>query len=320
MPVRSHFGTSLMWVVLYSMVPRTTCTIPVSSCGSLLSDLHVSIQTATMAPTHEKNANCKVRSAAAAASSRLPSEPAEDTPVYVISSNHGLTAHVSHWNGQALLQLGTRCQDRKGSQCSIMVTLDAVEVEVLAHDIARVENMLQEHNAQKRDDMVDLLLRQLPGEDTGRYRHLEVSCWQGHVHASVWRLFINNQSQLCPTRDNVQYNVDQLSELRCLLLLIHDDFAPAARTAQQMSEQEPDTMAVILAWEQKNLEGSQQTQEEEAADEVNSLPAALAPLPPPPQLAIVGGLREAGSPLHPHPQQRWQPRHQQTLRHPSYQS
>ena len=135
-----------------------------------------------MAPTHEKNAAHKVHSAAAAAASpRLPSEPAEDTPVYVISSNHGLTAHVSYWNGQALLQLSTQCEDRNGSQRSIMLTLDAVEVETLADDITQADNMLQEHNAWTCDAAARLLFRQLSAEDTGLYRHLEVSHWQDHV-------------------------------------------------------------------------------------------------------------------------------------------
>ena len=102
------------------------------------------VPTATIAPAHEKNATRKVCSvAAAAASPRLPSEPAEDTPVHVISSNHGLTAHVSYWNGQALIQLRAQCQDRNGLQRSIMVTLDAPEVEALTRDIARAENMLR---------------------------------------------------------------------------------------------------------------------------------------------------------------------------------
>ena len=57
-----------------------------------------------MAPAHDKNAVRKGRSTAGA-STRLPSEPTEDTPVYVISSNHGLTADVPYWNEQDLLQL-----------------------------------------------------------------------------------------------------------------------------------------------------------------------------------------------------------------------
>ena len=37
--------------------------------------------------------------------------PMEETPVYVISSNHGLTTCVTHWNGRAKLQIHCHCQD-----------------------------------------------------------------------------------------------------------------------------------------------------------------------------------------------------------------
>ena len=199
---------------------------------------------------------------------RLPSEPAEDTPVYVIPSNHGLTAHVSYWSGRTLLQLHAQCEDRNGSQCSIMVTLDMTEVEALGRDIAWAESLLQEHNAWMCDATARLLFCQLSEEDTGCYRHL-VSCWQGHVCASMRRFFINNQSQLCPTRDGVQYNGEQLDVLRCLLPLIGYDFVTAARTTQWMSEREKDTMPLILVWEQRDQEGIQQPHEE-GADEVDS--------------------------------------------------
>ena len=121
-----------------------------------------------------------------------------------------------------------------------------------------------------RDAVVWLQLQTVSAKDTRHYRHLELIRWQGHVRVSVRRFFINNQSQLYPTRDGVQYNAKQLGVLKRMFLLIRNDFAMAARTAQQMSEQEQDTMALILAWEQNDTEGSQQPQEEEAADEVDS--------------------------------------------------
>ena len=78
--------------------------------------------TNTMAPTHNKNHAHKGFSAAGAPPI-LPSEPTKDTPVYVISSNHGLTDHVSYWNVRPLLQLRAQCQDRNSPQCGIMITL-----------------------------------------------------------------------------------------------------------------------------------------------------------------------------------------------------
>ena len=184
----------------------------------------------------EKNNARKIcTTAAATASPRLPSEPAEDTPVYVISSIHGFTAHDSYWNGRALLQLCAQCQDRNGAQHH--GALDAVEVEALARDIAWVENMLQEPNAWMCDLAACPLFRQLSAKDTERYGHLEVSRWQGHVCASVQEFFINNQSQLCPNKDGFQHNAEQLGVLRYLLPLMHYDFITAARTTQQMSQQ-----------------------------------------------------------------------------------
>ena len=70
-----------------------------------------------------------------------------------------LDGHNSYWNGWALLQLCTQCQDRNGSQCSIMVTLDTSEVEALGRNIARAENLLQEHNARTHDVAACLLFR-----------------------------------------------------------------------------------------------------------------------------------------------------------------
>ena len=201
---------------------------------------------------------------------RLPSESAEDIPVYVIFSKYIWTAHVSYWNGQALLQLCAQCQDRNDAQCSIMVTLDLSEVEALERDISRAETLLQEHNVRTRKGTARLLFHQLSTEDSRHYRHLEVSQWQGFVRASMQRFLINNQSHLCPTRDSVQYNAEQLEVLRRLLPQLCDDFQMAARSAQHMTEQEQDHMAFILAREQKDMEDSPQQPHNDGMDEVDS--------------------------------------------------
>ena len=133
-----------------------------------------------MALAHDNNIAHKGHSAAGALS-RLPSEPIEDTPMYVIMCNHDLTTHVSYWNGRALLQLLAQCQDRNGSQCSIMVTMDSSEVEVRGRNIAQAESQFQKHNAQTLESTACLLFHQVSMEDTTHYRHLEVSRWQGHV-------------------------------------------------------------------------------------------------------------------------------------------
>ena len=102
---------------------------------------------------------------------RIPSESAEDITVYVIFSTYIWTAHVSYWNGQALLQLCAQCQDRNDSQCSIMVILDLSEVEALERDISRAETLLQEHNVKTRKGTGRLLFHQLSTEDSRHYRH-----------------------------------------------------------------------------------------------------------------------------------------------------
>ena len=151
-----------------------------------------------------------------------------------------------------------------------MVTLDLSEVEALERDISRAETLLQEHNVRTRKGTARLLFHQLSTEDSRHYRHLEVSQWQGFVRASMQRFLINNQSQLCPTRDSVQYNAEQLEVLRCLLPQLCDDFQTAARSAQHMIEQEQDHMAFILAREQNDMEDSQQQPHNDGMDEVDS--------------------------------------------------
>ena len=173
---------------------------------------------------------------------------------------------MSYWNGQALLQLCAPYQDRNGSQCSIMVTLDLSEVEALERDIGRAETLLQEHNVRTCRGTARLHFHQLSTEDSRHYRHLEVSQWEGFVRASIQRFLINNQSQLYPTRDSVQYNAEQLEVLQRLLPQLYDDFQRAARSAQHMTEQ--DTMALILAREQKDMEDSPQQSHNDGMDEM----------------------------------------------------
>ena len=47
-------------------------------------------------------------------------EKVEETAVYTISANHGLTARVSYWNGRALLQLRCVKQDAQGDSRRIL--------------------------------------------------------------------------------------------------------------------------------------------------------------------------------------------------------
>ena len=151
-----------------------------------------------------------------------------------------------------------------------MVTLDLSEVEALERDISRAETLLQEHNVRTCKGTARLLFHQFSTEVSRYYRHLEVSQWQGFVRASMQRFLINNRSQLCPTTDSVQYNAEQLEVLRRLLPQLCDDFQTAARSAQHMTEQEQDTMALILAQEQKDREDSPQQPHNDGMDEVDS--------------------------------------------------
>ena len=169
----------------------------------------------------------------------------------MISSNHGLTAHVGYWNSPPLLQLCTRVQDRNGAPRTILVTLELAELDALEWNIGRAEALLNEHNTRMHAGPARLLFRQLSTLDSGRLHQLEVSRWQGYVRASVRRFFINSQGDLYPTKDGIQYNVDQLAILRWLFPLICRDFAMAARNADQTGARKQETMDLILAHERE---------------------------------------------------------------------
>ena len=127
------------------------------------------------------------------AAPRLPAEPTEDAPIYMISSNHGLTAHVGSWNSWPLPQLRALAQDRNGAPHAILVTLELAELDALELDIGQAEALLNEHNTRMHAASARLLFRQLSSPHSGRLRHLEVSRWQGCVRASVRRFSINPQ-------------------------------------------------------------------------------------------------------------------------------
>ena len=130
------------------------------------------------------------------AASRLPAELTENAPTYMISSNHGLTAHVGYWDSRPLLQLHARAQDRNGAPRAILVMLELAELDALERNIGRAEAFLNEHNTRTHAAPGRLLFRQLSTPDSGRLRHLEVSRWQGYVRASRRRFFINPQGDL----------------------------------------------------------------------------------------------------------------------------
>ena len=214
------------------------------------------------------------------AAHRLPAEPTEDAPTYMISSNHGLTAHVGYWNSCPLLQLRARAQDRNGAPRAILVTLELAALDVLEWDIGWVEALLNEHNTRTHAGPARLLFRQLSTPDSRWLRHLEVSRWQGYVRASVRRFFINLQGDLYPTKDGIQYNADQLAILRRLFPLIRRDFATAARNADQMGAREQETMDLILAHE-RELQAEEARQRDhrlQGWDEVDSHAAGAAPV------------------------------------------
>ena len=213
------------------------------------------------------------------AAPRLPAEPTADAPTYMISSNHGLTAHIGYWNSRPLLQLRARAQDRNGAPLAILVTLELAELDALERDIGRAEALLNEHNTRTHAAPVRLLFRQLSTPHTGRLRHLEVSRWQGYMRASMRRFFINPQGDLYPTKDGIQYNADQLAILRRLFPLIRRDFATAARNADQMGAREQETMDLILAHEHE-LQAEEARQRDprlQGRDEVDSHAAGAAP-------------------------------------------
>ena len=146
------------------------------------------------------------------AAPRLPAELTEYAPTYMISSNLRLRAHVSYWNCRPLLQLCALAQDRNGAPHAILVTLELAELDALEWDIGRAEALLNEHNTRMHAGPARLFFRQLSILDSGWLLHLEVSCWQGYVRASVRRFFINPQGDLYPTKDGIQYNSHWFAE------------------------------------------------------------------------------------------------------------
>ena len=196
----------------------------------------------------------------------------------MISSNHGLTAHVGYWNSRPLLQLRAWAQDRNGAPRAILVTLELAELEALEWGIGWAEALLNEHNTRMRAAPARIFFRKLSTPDSGQLRHLEVSRWQGYVRASVRRFFINQQGNLYPTKDGIQYNADQLAIQRRLFPLICRDFATAARNADQMGTHEQETTDLILAHE-RELQAEEARQRDprlQGWDEVDSHVAGAA--------------------------------------------
>ena len=95
--VRSPCGASQMQVVLYSIAHKDNLHHPSVfplTFSAVLTSLYNQQQ---WLPLMTRTTLVK---AAAGAPPWLTPEPTEDTPVYVISSKHGLVAHVRHWNWQ----------------------------------------------------------------------------------------------------------------------------------------------------------------------------------------------------------------------------
>ena len=225
----------------------------------------------------------------------MPAEPAiEDTRTYCISANHGVTAHVGHWNGRALLQLRAKTQDKAGGVRHVLVALDQWEVNRLSQEIREAERLCHLHQARTNQAPGRLLYKRLSREETGRLRHLEVSRWQGYVKASVRRYFYNDQKQLQATKDGIQYNADQITTLRRLLPLISRDFEVASRRAAQMTAHEQETLALIDAME---LEEAQRGVDEPdsghgpsmASDSDDTAILALASVPAAPEASPTPG-------------------------------
>ena len=218
-PSRWQWGTSLMRAVPYKSALQGVPAPYQYSFYSLYPPYasQPAIASAQMIPTRP-------------ATPRLPAESTEDAPSYMISSNHGLTAHVGYWNSRPLLQLRAWARDRNGAPRTILVMLELAELDAMEWDIGWAEALLNEHNNRTHAGPAGLLFRQLSIPDSEQLRHLEVSHWQGYVRASLRRFFINPQGDLYPTKDGIQYNADQLAILRWLFPLIRRDFAKAAGT------------------------------------------------------------------------------------------
>ena len=110
---------------------KSACTIPV-----LYFLLYLSLPDACQ-PTMASAKKIPTGPAAAAAAPSLPVKPTEDTPTYMISINHGLTANVGFWNARPLLQLPSRAQDHNGAPRAILVSLELAKLDALDWDISR---------------------------------------------------------------------------------------------------------------------------------------------------------------------------------------
>ena len=96
----------------------------------------------------------------------------------MISSNHGLTAHVGYWNSWPLLQLRAWAQDRNGA---ILVTLELAELDALERNIGRAEALLNEHNTRPHAAPARLLFRQLFTQIPGGY-----AIWRLVAGKAMW--------------------------------------------------------------------------------------------------------------------------------------
>ena len=122
--------------------------------------------------------------------------PMEVMPINVTSGNHGLLAHVTYWFICALLELCTQSQVHSGSHWITVAhhgDLDTDELGILERDIPRTDALLYEHHARTREISAHLLFHQL-SMDSGQLRHLEASCWQDYIRASILRFSNNHQA------------------------------------------------------------------------------------------------------------------------------
>ena len=165
--------------------------------------------------------------------SKIQPESMEETPVYVISGNHGLITYVCHWNGHGLLQLNCHWQDSQGETRQVVVTIENNELDTMEQDIRKAKDLWIEHNARTKEPTCRLLFQMLSMVNSSHNCHLEVNRWQGYVRVSVQQFLVSDRGCLFLTQDRINFNPEQLPILRCHIPLVRDDYSMAANCASQ---------------------------------------------------------------------------------------
>ena len=105
--------------------------------------------------------------------------------VYIISSNHGFTACITHSAPcQSFTAIIRTAGEKPSKSWSTWISTNWTPWSGTSQ---KAKDLLIEHNTKLKQCTCHLLLCMLSMEDSGRNHHLEVCRWQGCVRAYIWR-------------------------------------------------------------------------------------------------------------------------------------